>query len=183
MSEASSGLYFDLLNLIIALIGLFGGLPHLIKWLQKPNIALIDCKILRFSEGPSPIEDEKGQIVGQQWDPATSMITWRIKNKPRLLIFGGNAPNFFIKYTFWRVDTKTPQNYKWADDKEVWPLLAKSQEHPDSATFDNYYLPYGQYRLTLVFYSNDEVIGSTVRLLIFNEQNRRRWTREHFSRS
>jgi len=69
MGEALSGLYFDLLNLIIALIGLFGGLPHLIKWLQKPNIALIDCKILRFSEGPSPIEDENGQIVGQQWDP------------------------------------------------------------------------------------------------------------------
>jgi hypothetical protein len=51
----------------------------------QPNISLIDYKILRFAGGPSPITDDYGQIIGQEWDPASSMVRARLTDLTSLI--------------------------------------------------------------------------------------------------
>ena len=167
---------FDIITLIIALIGLFGGLPKIWSWITKPNIEISDLKVYRWPViKNAPIHDDDGHIIGSEDVEANTVISWRVHNKPRFSIFKKDIHDLKTKYIFSRVDISPLESYQWSHETNIWPMLGCNQDYPQRIEFNKYCIPDGKYILNLNVMSGNSVLYPYRKELDINEKLLRQW--------
>ena len=119
------GLFFDVFNLIVAGLGLFGGIPVIMDWFTKPKIVISDviCRRRRYFDHV-PIYNEYGEIDGVEEQPALTIISWRVKNEKKLLSSNRGILDLKTKYHFSRIDPDTTRDYQWSGETSTRALVA-----------------------------------------------------------
>lgn len=155
------GLFFDVFNLIVASLGLLGGIPVIMGWLTKPKIEISDvsCRRRRYFD-TVPIYNEFGEIDGVEEQPALTIISWRVKNEKKLMSSNRGILDLKTKYHFSRIDPDATRDYQWSGETSTWPLLGVDEDISQETRFEKTFISNGKYSLNLNVLSGSKVVYS-----------------------
>lgn len=155
------GFIFDVFNLLVAGLGLFGGIPVIMDWFTKPKIVISDvtCRRRRYFD-LVPTYNEYGEIDGAEEQPALTIISWRVKNEKKLLSSNRGILDLKTKYHFSRIDPDATRDYQWSGETSTWPLLGVDEDISQETRFEKRFISNGKYSLNLNVLSGTKVVYS-----------------------